>query len=154
MSGDIDMGGQHAGVSVVPKDSVWLKFMEYSLGYGELGSGFGIYRNDGEDGLTPTYLFNENNWSSEYDVMRRRDLPYTFEEGDIQAPAIELLNRTNTIVSAQQGVDINLSFASIENGKMSEMWLNVYCPLSVTSQTLNWPHNVVPKNGNYDNLSV
>lgn len=38
---------------------------------------------------------------------------------------------------------------------MSDMWLNVYCPLSVTSPiTIGWPHSVVPKDGDYGNLSV
>ena len=82
-------------------------------------------------------------------------VPYTFAEADPEAPAVELLNRTNTIVSAQQGTDINLTFASTEDGKMSDMWLNVCCPLSVTSELfINWPHSAVPKDGDYDNLSV
>lgn len=56
-------------------NSEFLKFMEYYFGYFELGSGFGIYRRDEGSALRhPVYLFNENKWETEYDVMRRGDL--------------------------------------------------------------------------------
>ncbi len=72
MSGDIDMGGQHGAQ---PMNSEFLKFMEYYFGYAELGSGFGIYHRDEGSGIRyPAYLFNENKWETQYDVIRRGDL--------------------------------------------------------------------------------
>lgn len=77
MLGDIDMGGRHADGENEPEDSAFVKFMEYWLGYGELGSGFGIY--EYSDGfLNVKYTFNGSGWLSEYgdktDVMTREDL--------------------------------------------------------------------------------
>ena len=76
MSGDIDMGGQHGGSGTEPADSAFIRFMEYCLGYGEMGAGFGIYRYDGE--MDAKYLFNGKGWEAEIgddaDVMTREDL--------------------------------------------------------------------------------
>ena len=79
MRGDIDMGGHHGGPSTEPMDSHFIKFMEFLLGYGEFGSGFGIYKDDGE-GLSPAYMFNDDpSYEYENDVMRRKDLEAAIE---------------------------------------------------------------------------
>ena len=87
MLGDIDMGGRHADGEHEPIDSFFVKFMEYWLGYGEYGSGFGIYEY-ADGGLTAKYTFNGNGWTSEYgsnmDVMTREDLADAL--GDIPQP--------------------------------------------------------------------
>ncbi len=87
MSGDIDMGGQHGAYGVEPSDSAFMRFMEFWFGYGELGSGFGIYEYD-DEGLNAKYLFNGSEWGSEYgvdtDVMTRSDLRAAI--GDIHIP--------------------------------------------------------------------
>ena len=91
MSGDIDMGGQHGAYGVEPSDSAFMRFMEFWFGYGELGSGFGIYEDDGE-GLDVKYLFNGREWGTEYgddtDVMTRSDLRAAI--GDIHIPDPDL----------------------------------------------------------------
>jgi len=89
MLGDIDMGGRHADGEQEPEDSAFVKFMEYWLGYGELGSGFGIY--EYSDGfLNVKYTFNGSGWLSEYgnetDVMTREDLADAL--GDIPQPEL------------------------------------------------------------------
>lgn len=91
MSGDIDMGGQHGAYGVEPSDSAFMRFMEFWFGYGELGAGFGIYKDDGE-GLDAKYLFNGGEWGTEYgddaDVMTRSDLRAAI--GDIYIPDPDL----------------------------------------------------------------
>lgn len=89
MLGDIDMGGRHGTDEALPMDSAFIKFMECWLGYGEFGSGFGIYWY-GDGGLTAKYTFNGNGWTSEYgnetDVMTREDLADAL--GDIPQPEL------------------------------------------------------------------
>ena len=78
MTGDIDMGGRHGEGGVEPLDSAFIKFMDFWIGYGELGAGFGVYEYDGEGGLFAKYLFNGGAWGDDYgadkDVMTRADL--------------------------------------------------------------------------------
>ena len=91
MVGDIDMGGQHGAAGVEPIDSAFLRFMEFVFGYGELGSGFGIYRING-DSLRVEYLFNgDNEYGTEFDVMRRMEL---------DAVAAAATNYTDRAISA------------------------------------------------------